>query len=129
MQVDMYRVAALYVVERYKPHVLEDIRRALRRARLAQDRAAAAADNAPDAAAQRLRALFPGAQQSDQHAALARQSQVRGLIAPGTYGILHGNRQHRIERLELNRLASTFHHCGLQTRQLHDCGSTSHANG
>ena len=35
-QVDMYRVAALYVVERYKPHVLEDIRRALRRARLAQ---------------------------------------------------------------------------------------------
>ncbi len=34
----MYRVAALYVVERYKPHVLEDIRRALRRARLAQAR-------------------------------------------------------------------------------------------
>ncbi len=32
----MYRVAALYVVERYKPHVLEDARRALRRARLAQ---------------------------------------------------------------------------------------------
>ena len=32
----MYRVAALYVVERYKPHVLEDVRRALRRARLAQ---------------------------------------------------------------------------------------------
>jgi len=39
-QVDMYRVAALYVVERYKPHVLEDIRRALRRARLAQARIA-----------------------------------------------------------------------------------------
>ena len=32
----MYRVAALYVVERYKPHVLEDVRRALRRARIAQ---------------------------------------------------------------------------------------------
>ncbi len=38
-----------------------------------QDRAAAAGDNTAGAAAQRLRSLFPEAQQ----AALARQSQVR----------------------------------------------------
>ena len=44
----MYRVAALYVVERYKPHVLEDIRRALRRARLAQARLLSDPDPDPD---------------------------------------------------------------------------------
>ena len=44
-----------------------------------QDRAAAAGDNAAGAAAQRLRSLFPEAQQRDQQAALARQSQVCAL--------------------------------------------------
>lgn len=35
-QVDMYRVAALYIVERYKPHILQDLMQLMRMQRITE---------------------------------------------------------------------------------------------
>ena len=63
---------------------------------VAQDRAAAAADNAPGAAAQRLLSLFPDAQPHEGQAALRRQS----MVSPRESMLVAGSSPYRLPKAE-----------------------------